>query len=201
MLIRYSIILIFSFCLRAIADTETQEKVFIYGNPNSPLPAIRIVGDQDYPPIEWLENGEAKGIFPSILPALAKEMGRKIEYRLIDWKQAQLQVLNKQADVLTVFSPNEQRKQHYDFVDGFLQFELSLFVRDNNLTIHDLDDLREIKTGVTKGGYLRNLLARNSEADQIIITNHLSGFQKLLKGEIDALATTKWVGAYTIQKY
>ena len=180
-----------------IAEVQTD----VFGPESSSLPPIRIVGDKDYAPIEWLEDGKAKGIIPSILPELARTLNRRIHYQLTDWKQAQELVLKGEADVLTVFSPNSERSKHYDFVDGFLKFELSLFVRSDNVTIHSMDDLAGIKTGVSKGGYLRNLLSRNSQAEQVIIKDHLSGFQQLLNGEIDALATTKWVGAYIIQKH
>lgn len=180
----------------AIADIT----VFTYGEDES-RPPVRIVGDQDYPPIEWLDGDKAKGIFPSVLPELARAMNRRIEYRLMDWKQAQKAVLAGEADVLTVFSPNEARIKDYDFVDGFLQFEMSLFVRDDNLTIHGLDDLEGVRTGVTKGGYLRNFLRENSQTDQVIVKDHPTGFQQLRAGELEAFATTKWVGAYSIQKH
>jgi|GEM_PF-1735877 len=180
----------------AAADT-----LLVFGQEYSDKPAIRFVGDRDYPPIEWLEDDSAKGIFPSFLPSLSEAMGRRIEYRLMDWKRAQQQVLAGEADVLTVFSPNEDRKEHYDFVPGFLEFEMSLFVRKDNVTIYGIDDLKGINTGITKGGFLRRYMEHNSTANLIVIDNHLSGFRQLLSGEVDAIATTKWVGAYTIQKY
>lgn len=174
--------------------------VFTYGKANNNLPAIQIVGDKDYPPIEWLEDGQAKGIFPSILPALAQVMNRKIEYRLMDWKQAQQLVKAGEADVLTVFSPNEQRIQDYDFVPSFLDFEMSLFVRSDNITIHDLSDLKALKVGVPKGSFLVNTLRNESQAEVILFNDHQAGFEQLLAGEINAFATNKWVGTYSIQK-
>lgn len=179
----------------AFADTA------FYGDSQNPLPPIIFVGDKDYPPIEWLEEGEPRGIFPSFLNEYADAIDRKIEYKLMDWKQAQQEVLLGRADVLTVFSPNDERIEHYDFIDGFLNFEISLFLRSDNLTIHGLKDLKGVKTGVTKGGFPRKIIATQSQARLITINDHLSGFQKLLNGDIDALATTKWVGSYIIQKH
>lgn len=190
-----------SLVLLIIVLSSAQADTVIYGNTNSPLPSIRFVGDKDYPPIEWLEEGEPRGIFPSFLKEYAKAIDRKVEYQLMDWREAQQAVLEGRADVLTVFSPNEERIKHFDFVDSFLNFEISLFLRKDNLTIHDLKDLKGIKTGVTAGGFPRKVITTQSQAEIITIKDHLSGFQQLLQGEIDTLATTKWVGAYTIQKH
>ena len=171
-----------------------------FGTDNS-QPPIRFVGDKDYPPIEWLEDGKPRGIFASFLEEYSKALNRKVEYNLMNWKQAQQAVLEGRADVLTVFSPNPDRVKDYAFVDSFLQFEISLFLRSDNLTIHGLEDLKGIKTGVSKGGFPRKIIETQSQAELITINDHLDGFQKLLKGEIDALATTKWVGSYVIQKH
>ncbi|WP_415883071.1 ATP-binding protein [Neptuniibacter sp. QD34_54] len=169
--------------------------------PDSEQPTIRFVGDKDYPPIEWLEDGKPRGIFASFLEEYSKALNRKVEYNLMNWKQAQQAVLEGRADVLTVFSPNPDRIKDYAFVDSFLQFEISLFLRSDNLTIHGLADLKGIKTGVSKGGFPRKIIETQSQAKLVTMNDHLDGFQKLLQGEIDALATTKWVGSYIIQKH
>lgn len=171
-----------------------------FGSDNN-QPPIRFVGDKDYPPIEWLEEGKPRGIFASFLEEYAKALNRKVEYNLMNWKQAQQAVLEGRADVLTVFSPNPDRVKDYAFVDSFLNFEISLFLRSDNLTIHGLEDLKGIKTGVSKGGFPRQIIESQSQAEMVTMNDHLDGFQKLLKGEIDALATTKWVGSYVIQKH
>lgn len=171
-----------------------------YG-PETSQPPIRFLGDKDYPPVEWLENNKPRGIFASFLEELAITTNRQITYKLLDWQQAQKDVLSNRGDVLTVFSPNDERINQYDFIDGFLNFEISLFVRSDNLTIHGLEDLKGIKTGVTKGGFPRQVVESQSQAKLVTIANHRDGFRELQNGDIDALATTKWVGAYTIQKY
>lgn len=168
--------------------------------PQTDKPPIIFLGDKDYPPVEWLEDGKPRGIFASFLEEYAKALNRRIDYKLMDWKQAQLAVIAGQGDVLTVFSPNDDRIKDFDFVDSFLNFEISLFVRSENLTIHGLEDLKGIKTGVTKGGFPRKIVEAQSQASLVKVNNHLQGFHALLAGKIDALATTKWVGSYVIQK-
>ena len=185
-------------CLCALAHADAP--VFRFGNQSDAVPSLRIVGDRDYAPVEWLEDGRAKGIIVSTLPALAETLQRNIEYRLLDWKEAQAMVLAGEADVLTVFSPNERRIPLYDFVPGLLNFEMSLFVPSDNLTIHDVGDLNGLKVGVPKGSFLLDELRRNSAVQLVELDDHASGFRMLLAGELAAVATTKWVGAYTMQK-
>jgi signal transduction histidine kinase len=181
--------------------TTGSEQHFTFGTHNPDQPPIRFVGDKDYPPIEWLEDDQAKGIYASFLPALANSMNRQIDYRLMNWKEAQNAVLEGNADVLTVFSPNPDRIPHYDFTPGFFDVEMSLFVRTDNVSIFNVHDLEGMNVGITKGGHLKSWLRENSKAKLVEVSNHLEGFKKLVRGEVDAVATTNWVGLYVLQKH
>jgi len=158
-------------------------------------------GDKSYPPIEYLQDGIAKGLNVELLQALSRAMGRKISVRLMLWNDAQQKVLNGQADALTFMSPSEEREKLYDFSDPTLPDRFSIFVQSDNLTIHNVSDLKGKRVGVTRGGYPRKVLEGYKKIHLVFIKNYLEGFQFLLTGKIDSVALDTWVGAYTIQKH
>ncbi len=71
---------------------------------------IIFAGDQDYPPIEYLQDGKPTGIFHDLLQELSKVMRRKIEHQLSVWKESQKKVLKGEAHALTVFGVSEERR-------------------------------------------------------------------------------------------
>ncbi len=54
---------------------------------------IIFAGDQDLPPIEYLQDGKPTGMFHDLLQELSKVMKREIEYHLDVWKESQKKVL------------------------------------------------------------------------------------------------------------
>ncbi len=161
---------------------------------------IIFAGDQNHPPFEYLQGGKPSGLFKDFLEELSKAMGRTIELQLGLWKESQQRVLNGDADVLTIFGPSEERRKLYDFSEPIFPKEFTLFVRSDSLAIHSIDDLKGKKVGVTKGGFSRQVLEKENKIQLIFIENNLEGFNLLLSGNIDAVAESKWVGAYTLQK-
>ncbi len=160
---------------------------------------IIFAGDQDLPPIEYLQNGKPTGMFNDLLQELSKVMRREIEHQLGVWKESQKKVLNGEADALTVFGITEERRKLYDFTEPIFPMEFALFVQRDNLIIHDIDDLNGKRVGITPGGFPRQSLAPKKQIHLVFIKNYSEGFRLLLSGEVDALALNKWVGAYTLQ--
>jgi PAS domain S-box-containing protein len=160
------------------------------------------VGDQSYLPVESLKDGRPEGINIDVLQALSKAMGRKISIQLMLWNEAaQEKVLKGEADALTLMSPSDERRKLYDFSDPTLPIQYSIFVKSDNMTIHQVKDLGGKRVGVTSGGFPRKVLESNNRILLVFIKNYLEGFQLLLSGTIDAVGADTWVGAYTIQEH
>src|SRR5262245_41229036 len=54
---------------------------------------IVLLGDANYPPLTYLENGQPKGLAVDIARALGKRMGREIRIELMDWQAAQEKIV------------------------------------------------------------------------------------------------------------
>ena len=169
-----------------------------YASERKPL---IVVGDANFPPVEYIENGRVKGFNTEIWQELSKAMNRPVEIRLMLWKDAQQKVLNGEADALTLLGRTKQREKLYDFSEPTLTFEFCFFIRSDDVPFETIEDFERRTIGVTKGGYAREVLESHKNIKLLFIKNNLEGFQLLTSGKIDAVGTDKWVGAYTIQKH
>ena len=61
-------------------------------------PPLVFLGDKDYPPVAYLENGIAKGMDVDLAKALAAPMKREVRVELMDWNLAQEKVLKGEGD-------------------------------------------------------------------------------------------------------
>ena len=168
-----------------------------YAHEGKPL---IVVGDANFPPVEYIENGKVKGFNAEIWQELSKAMNRPVEMRLMPWKDSQQKVLNGEADALTLLGRTKQREKLYDFSEPTLTFEFCFFIRTNDVPVEAIKDFEGRTIGVTKGGFAREVLESHKDIKLLFIKNNLEGFHLLTSGKIDAVGTDKWVGAYTIQK-
>jgi len=171
---------------------------FCFASSNKPL---LFLGDKDYPPYEWLEEGTPTGLNVDICREISRVIGREIKVELMQWKTAQEKVLKGEADGLIEIDISEERKKLYDLTETTIEFSYSLFVQSDNVVISEVSDVEGKKVGVTAGGYPRRVLEKNPKIDLIFVKNFLEGFEYLKSGKIDALGADTWVAPYLIQKH
>jgi PAS domain S-box-containing protein len=164
-----------------------------------PAPLV-FLGDKDYPPVAYLEEGIAKGMDVDLAKALARPMKREIRIELMDWNLAQEKVLRGEADGLLGLSISDERRRLFDFAEPTFTREFGLVVRRGEMTIHDASDLGGRNVGVTAGGFPRKFLEAQQSVNLILVHNYQEGFDRLAAGTIDALAADLWVAAYLIEK-
>jgi PAS domain S-box-containing protein len=162
---------------------------------------LLLLGNRDYPPLNFIENGISKGVTVDIVRALSKEMGRQINIELTDWNTAQEKVLKGEADGLIEMSISDKRKQLYDFSNPILTNEFSLFVRSDDLRIRGVGNLAGMKVAVTKGGLPDVFMEAHPEVVVVPVESYREGVERLAAGSVDAFAGDRWVGAYIIRKH
>lgn len=170
------------------------------GSASAAQPLL-LLGDKDYPPITYIEQGAATGVDVDLAKALAKPMGREIRVELMDWRLAQEKVLRGEADGLLSMSMTEERRKLYDFTEPTFTNEFGLFVRSGDVTIRGASDLTGRRVGVTPGGLPRRFLGTYPGVTLVLIGNYEEGFDRLAAGSVDAVAADLWVAAYTIQAH
>jgi signal transduction histidine kinase len=177
----------------------------LHGSQETPPPASRaaplvFLADKDYAPLSYLERGQAIGLDVDMAMSLSTALGREVRVELLDWTEAQEQVLQGNADGLLSMSMTEERRRLYDFSRPMVTHDFGLFVRGGNAAIQGAADLAGKQVGVTAAGLPRQLL-QASRAKLVTIGHYVDGFERLQAGTIDAVAADLWVGAYTIEQH
>lgn len=161
---------------------------------------LLFLGDKDYPPVAYLEDGVAKGMDVELARALAGPLKREIRIELMDWNLAQEKVLNGEADGLLGLSISEERRKLYDFATSTFTRDFGLVVRSRNMTVRSVNDLAGKRVGVTPGGFPRKFMEERPGVQLVLINNYRDGLDRLLAGTIDTIAADLWVAAYLIDK-
>lgn len=159
-----------------------------------------------YPPYEYSENGEIKGIAVEIVREAFQRMEQPIQIKLYPWVRAIRMIEKGEADAIFTAYKNPTREEFSDYSKGVLMPQtVSLFVRkDSPIEFGgDLGELAEYHFGVVKGVSYGSIFDQTVKRGAIpkldvAITGEIN-MLKLMKGRFDILVSNKY-GALHILK-
>jgi PAS domain S-box-containing protein len=162
---------------------------------------IIVGGDSAYPPYQYLENGEPKGFDIDILRAIADIMGMDLEFRLSNWSDARVSLLEGKVDMLAGMAYSTERNRFYDFSTPFATLTFDLFT-PNDSDLQDLGDLAGNAIIVQDGGLMQEFLEEgNYGADIVRVPDVNSALEMLASGKSDGALLNKAQGMFFIRQY
>ncbi|WP_434547640.1 transporter substrate-binding domain-containing protein [Paracandidimonas soli] len=119
---------------------------------------LRVVTDPTFPPMEYVQDGKRVGFDIDVGEALAKAMGREIEWIDIDFKGLVPAVQAGRADIaLSAIYITEERRKVVDFTDPYYVGGLVVLTKANG-PIKRLSDLKGQSVSVQVGTKSVNFL-------------------------------------------
>jgi signal transduction histidine kinase len=141
---------------------------------------------RDLCPYAFLDQGQLRNANVDLVQAVARVTRRSVEPWLLDWNKAQTHVWVGECQKLTFLGRTAKREQHLAFSQPTAAVSFALRTRAE-------DAHRGLAIGVTHAGLERiHLAAAHPGARLVKLTNLAEGTQKLIRREIDALATQGW---------
>jgi len=154
---------------------------------------LRVGTDATFPPMEYVDNGKRTGFDIELVEALAKAMGKQVEWVDIDFKGLIPGLISKRFDMaVSAIYITDERKKVVDFTDSYYAGGLVAMVKDNNTSIKKLTDLDGKKVSVQVGtksvGYLTE---KHPKVQRIEVEKNQEMFNLVDIGRADAAVTGK----------
>jgi signal transduction histidine kinase/DNA-binding response OmpR family regulator/HPt (histidine-containing phosphotransfer) domain-containing protein len=124
-----------------------EEQAFIKEHP-----VIRLGIDPEFVPFEFIDSdGEYKGIAADYIKLINQKTGLNmaLESRKT-WSQSYEAAVEKKIDVLPSISKTNEREKYFLFSSPYYNFQRVIVVKNENKTIKDIGDLKNIKVAVQK---------------------------------------------------
>lgn len=154
---------------------------------------LRVGTDATFPPMEFVENGKRTGFDIELTEALAKAMGKQVEWIDIDFKGLIPGLISKRFDIaMSAIYITDDRKKVVDFTDPYYAGGLVVMVKDNNTAIKKLADIDGKKVSVQVGtksvGYLAEKFPK---VQRVEVEKNQEMFSLVDIGRADAAVTGK----------
>lgn len=142
-----SLVLIVSFSLMACGDKESNSIDSIKESGK-----LVIGTSPDYPPFEFVHNGEIVGLDIELAKYIAKELDVELEIKEMDFSNLLNGFSTGMVDlVIAGMNPSETNKKGADFSDLYYESDFSILVKKDNTSIKSEKDLQGSKIGAQLG--------------------------------------------------
>lgn len=174
-----------------------QEKQWIAGHP-----VVRYSGEPDWPPIEFAEDGEYRGIASGYLDLLSSQTGLTFEYVPVsDWNEALTKIKAGELDLLPCVGNTPERREYLAFTPPYLSFPLVIVTRKDLGFVSSLKDLAGRRMAVPKGFYTHELLKRDYPDLPLVVTETESAaLRAVATGNADAFIGNLAVASHLIDR-
>lgn len=160
--------------------------------------SLVFLGNENLPPMVYVEDGKPKGVVVDIVTALGQKMRKTIDIKPTDWAEAQKIVEQGGADALIQINESDERKKIYDFSEPLLESKFSIFTHTAIMGISGTVDLRGLRVAVESKGLPITILQEDPLIKIVDVNSVLDGFQLLKEDKVDAVISDEWVGEYII---
>ncbi len=153
-------------------------------------PETLIVGtNAEFPPFEYLADGEIVGFDVDLIQAVAKELGKDIQIENLSWEGLLPALQSKKVDLIIAgMTATEDRKKVVNFSDTYYVAEEQMIVLHQDTSdINSVEDLIGKKVGVVLG-FTGDIFV--SDLDGVNIERYNGASQAIIdiqNGKIDAM--------------
>lgn len=154
---------------------------------------LRVGTDATFPPMEFTENGKRTGFDIDLVEAVAKVMGKKVEWIDIDFKGLVPGLIAKRFDMaVSAIYITDERKKVVDFTQPYYAGGLVVMVKNGNNAITKLSDLDGKKVTVQVGTKSVGYLEKNfPKVQRVEVEKNQEMFNLVDIGRADAAVTGK----------
>ena len=166
-----------------LQNLTLEEKQFIKENP-----IINVGAEIDWPPFDYVEDGEYKGLAREYLELIEKRTGLKFNYiHGYKWNDLLQMSFDKKIDLMPILSKTPNREKNLIFSsDSYMIIRDYLYSTNKNFK--SLDDLSDKSIAIEKGYAHEDFIRNNYPKIKIIEVNDtLEAIDLLLTKKADAL--------------
>ena len=196
-------LLLFSYAIASDPDPElnlTQEEIsWLVANKDN----ISYGPNPHWPPGDYMENGEHKGIVSDYIKIFEKKLGitfKRVYYD--DWLSFYDGLMTGEFDFVGAFQETEERKKVLVFTEPFLTTRLAVLTRTGSPALSSLNDLNSMTLAAVRGySSLDYVKSKYPKVKIVECDDDLSVLLKLSAGVVDCAVVDYMLASYMVDKY
>jgi len=165
-------------------------------------PGLTVAFRQDWPPFEFSQDGETKGLVADLVTRLEQQLSVRFNRRMLAAGEVPEDQLNQgKVDILPAVTRTPQLEQSFLFSRAYLTVPIALAIREDGRFIGELRELRDERVGVVnrQAGH-DYLLINHPDLNLYPVSSVEKGLLALSNGDLDAMVTQIPAVSYTVAR-
>lgn len=140
---------------------------------------IKVGTSADFPPYEYIENGEITGLEIELVKKIGEKLGKKVEIKNMDFDGVLSSLTSGKVDLgVAAISITDDRKMKLDFTDKMISNNV-IIVQRKDSNFQKIDDLKNIKIGFQIGTTVQEFIDENLSSNNITPSGYKDYIQPL----------------------
>ena len=164
---------------------------------------IRVGGETDWPPFDFVENDKYLGVARDYLDLLQKMTGLKFDVVTgYSWDELLQMARSRRIDMLPILFKTAERQEYLAFTNDYLSIRNYVFTRSDDAPYSRLEDLRGRTVAVVKGYGQIEMLARQEPLIRVLVVDSPLGvLDAVLTGRAEAFIENTAVVSYYMKTH
>lgn len=163
--------------------------------------SIIVGGDENFPPFEYVDKkNQFKGFNVDIMTEILNEIDVEFEIRPMVWEDGINSLKNGKIDVIQGIKHSRDRESEFVFSKPYLIIADAMFVRSDNKSIVELEDLENKRVAVQKDDMVARSVESIENVEIVRVKDQIEALELVNSGKVDACLINKLTGFYIIQK-
>jgi len=164
-------------------DLSPEERAWLEEHPD-----IRLGVDPSWAPVEFVEDGQYKGLAADYVRLFADRLGVEMTPQQdLSWEEVMEQARAGDLDMLPAVVRTPEREAYLHFTKPYLRFPAMVFMRDDAAFITGLDSLGDAAVALEKDGAAQEWLRQDYPGLALVpVETPAEGLRAVSNGEVDA---------------
>ncbi len=165
-------------------------------------PIINVGVEKDWPPFDFVENGEYKGVARDYLDLIAQKSGLKFNYVIDSWENLLEKSKNGKIDLLPCISKTKAREEFLNFTKPYIKTRDYIFVKDTNKDIKSKEDIKNKTAAVVRGYINAEILTKEYPSVKLYyVKDTLEAIDAIITNKADFMVENIALLNYLTSKY
>lgn len=184
---------------RLVVELTPAEQAYIQANP-----VIRVHGESDWPPYNFVKNGNPTGFSNEYIKMIAEKVGLEVELVVgPTWSECMTMLAQKEIDVVTNMVITPDRHKFALYSEQYV-FDLvnSLLTRKDGEDYTEIKQLKGKNLAIVRGFFFEEILTKYYPEINLLLTNNtLDAMKQVEAGRADAALESHATFNYYIERY
>lgn len=165
-------------------------------------PDLRVALRSGWPPIEFRENDQTRGLVIDLIDLLEQQLDYEFErVTLGEGEDPDAMMAEGDIDIIPAMPRTPERQDQYLFSRSYLSLPIALVIRDDHRFVGDLSELRDERVVVVGDMAAHEYLTRNHPRLTVeTVSSTEEGLRRVSEGEMDIMVTQIPGVTYTVDR-